>query len=83
MCNLTALNFGANKEHINVNSHTKFTMNLIIIHSVMNVYSCKKDQILPWLQGKPSMGLICIGVLIIVVVPFDGVKNNGVTATEL
>ena len=41
MCSLIALKFGTNKEHIKVNSGTKFGMNLISMQCIMSDDSCK------------------------------------------
>ena len=43
-CNLIASIFGTNDEHIKVNSHTKFAVNLINIQGVMHIYSRKKGE---------------------------------------
>ena len=46
-------------------------------------FHMKKIKLLSWLQGKPHMRVICVHRMIIIAVPFDSLKNNGVAATEL
>ena len=53
MCNLITLKFGTDKEHIKVNSHTKFARNLIRVHGAMSI------ELLSRLRGKPLMGIVC------------------------
>ena len=43
-CNLIALIFGTNEEHVTVDSRTKFAVNLRNIQGGMSIYSRKKDQ---------------------------------------
>ena len=43
-CNSIALIFGTNEEHVTMDSHTKFIVNLRNIQGVMSVYSRKKYQ---------------------------------------
>ena len=43
-CNLITSIFGINEEHVTVESHTKFAVNLSNLQAVMSVYSHKKDQ---------------------------------------
>ena len=54
-CNSIASIFGANEEHVTVDSCTKFVVNLRNIQGVMRVYSHKKIKLLSRLQGKPSI----------------------------
>ena len=56
-CNLIALIFGKNEEHVMVDSHTKFAVNLRNIQGVMSVYLHKKIKLLSRLQGKLSTGI--------------------------
>ena len=56
-CILIALNLGTHKEHIKVNSCTKFAMNLTNIHGVMNVSLCK-NQTFVKATGKLHMGIV-------------------------
>ena len=58
MCSLIALIFGANEEHVTVDSCTKFVVNLRNLQGVMSIYSRKKKiKLLSRLQGKPSIGI--------------------------
>ena len=43
-CNSVASIFGTNEEHVTVDSHTKFVVNLSNTQGVMSIYSRKKDQ---------------------------------------
>ena len=51
MCNLIALIFATNEEHVTVDSRNKFAVDL------QGIMSVKKIKLLSWLQGKPSIGI--------------------------
>ena len=79
---MIASTLGTSKEHIKVNSHTKIAMNLMNIQVDMSIYSCKNDhryrvnQVWEYFENWHEHWLI------IVAVPFDGLKGKGVTATK-
>ena len=54
-CNSIDSVFGTNVEHVTVDSHTKFVVNLRNIQGVMSIYSRKKIKLLSRLQCKPSI----------------------------
>ena len=44
MCNLIASIFGTNEEHLTLDSHAKFVVNLVNIQGIMSIYSHKKKD---------------------------------------
>ena len=55
MCNSIASIFGTDEEHVTVDSHTMFVVNLRNIQGVMTFIHVKKIKFLSRLQGKPSI----------------------------
>ena len=80
MCDSIALMVGIHEERIQVNSSTKFAVNLM---NNEHLFTLKKIKLLSRLQGKPSRAENwCVNRLIIIAVPFDGLISNNVTATK-